>query len=1741
MSDLHPDPHPDPRRSEALFRDLQQRAQSWLPKWQGIAARADASARGDFARTFLQLAARINAEVTERLDQTPDKVALGMLDWLAIAARPGNAARMPVVLKARANGKQTVFAKAPLKFQVNTTGAPIPFESSQDIRVVPGALIRAAALDAAKDALYLPPPSLLRLEAPPALPTRWSVKSVVAQATSKSTTGTASLTFDRLQLDPPELGLDAGLWLQIGPAQYRIAEKAQGGLVRIDPPLPNDSLPQPGDTVRLVQTFAPFSGTARDLEAHYLYIGDENALNLTAPALIDLQGGQTLYGKCRWSYWGKADKDADPAWLPLEASLPDTGAENILRLNKADGGSAEIIDIAGRKTRWLRALADPDQVEATAQTFEGVQLKIQSAGSRPEDMPAMEAVSNTTSVVLNDRFYPFGKFPHQFDSFFLACKEVFSKPGARVTLTANIAGRTLGPAVGWMIWSNLIGTAAAGQDGNLHIFHAAPNAADAALFDWTLLGSFAPTSATADSDAGDAVNRFAGFSAALAPVKIQNYPYGGNLMLCLPAGKDVWAWSEPSVSSSKWSWLGTPAEDANVIGLAATGQVVWNSGASLLALLEGGKKVAVRPFSQTGRSWQLVTGLDDTEWSRIVPLLQANGVYGEQFGATDRALLLAADGSAIGILQAGSGAQGGTSGDTTGDTTGGTPGSTSGTGWRLVGKLACPEGWSGSRTPVAWQWQDGDQDRIYMALVVPGAAGADDAIGMAAWDSLSGNPDSPTEAAFDYRVECEGSVVGDAPGLAFSGQSFDYGSTPMWLACSVRTSGGTVSPAWTAVPKQAGSQTPVIQRDTVLPPATPGQNPIFIGMNLVVPGNSQDLMSDGFPPFRLRTVSTPSEQAGNGIVPSETLASDVWVQWQSEEPRLWTYTPDTQSPPLTPDNRQWLIGPDLPASGSALVIRPPSYYSNYQGKLVDSTHMRIPYGTFTPQEGTHLLLLSTQGSNRGYHVEITQVEIFQGRNEASFVELTFDAAVNETNHSEQWNAWELNLQNNEQCHPITWQTRAGIWLAAGNAAITELSTGKVLHDTSGSATPPDQTIATLTSQSANIGGTLVLFNTLWSELPQADSQGKINFSYDPGGSSKWSRYAVASGSAPDLSWEYWNGTGWWKIADTDDRTGDFRQSGQIIFTVPRDMGQTDVLGRQNFWIRARLVGGDYGRETYSLTDTTNPANAVTRAVTISTDSIHAPQITSLTLAYQLDDAIWPQTVLTQDTLSWLDQSLANRSPGALVSAFIPPVQRLSGMGAQQVGRSLFLAFQNRPEGGPVRIFFKVDEADLSACAPLKVEALADGRFVPVLADDDTRALGENGLLTLQFDQPPSQAELFGQTAYWLRLYPSDHDDLWTPSLQGAYLNAVWADAAQGRSMDVLGSSDASPNQSVKLVGAPVLGGSLELRVRETLGSEERAALLAQGVLVSDPAGFPGDWVLWQEVPDPADEAGDARVYAIDATAGVVRFGDGKHGAVPPLGRNNIVAFAWRRGGGAGANGLAAFTAVNLVGPIEGVEGAFNPDMAAGGADPESAASVAGFAPARLRMRGRIITLRDAEQAALDFSNEWVQARALQRGNRVALVGVARGDNPVPGQAQRRALEQHIAAQADPLLAARIDVSGPRLWPFALALNLTVPTLDAAGAVGSNIEAALDRWFDAARGGPDGTGIPLGAPIEADDIAFALLDVEDLEHLDSITLQKLDEADQPTGPTMARADLPDDALPRLIALNLKFTVSAEGVA
>ena len=64
---------------------------------------------------------------------------------------------------------------------------------------------------------------------------------------------------------------------------------------------------------------------------------------------------------------------------------------------------------------------------------------------------------------------------------------------------------------------------------------------------------------------------------------------------------------------------------------------------------------------------------------------------------------------------------------------------------------------------------------------------------------------------------------------------------------------------------------------------------------------------------------------------------------------------------------------------------------------------------------------------------------------------------------------------------------------------------------------------------------------------------------------------------------------------------------------------------------------------------------------------------------------------------------------------------------------------------------------------------------------------------------------------------------------------------------------------------------------------------------------------WRRLPN-ADAlrmaASDSPVYILDAATGIVRFGDGLHGAQPPAGA--LVRVHYREGGGGAAGGVAVY-------------------------------------------------------------------------------------------------------------------------------------------------------------------------------------------------------------------------------------------
>jgi hypothetical protein len=613
-------------------------------------------------------------------------------------------------------------------------------------------------------------------------------------------------------------------------------------------------------------------------------------------------------------------------------------------------------------------------------------------------------------------------------------------------------------------------------------------------------------------------------------------------------------------------------------------------------------------------------------------------------------------------------------------------------------------------------------------------------------------------------------------------------------------------------------------------------------------------------------------------------------------------------------------------------------------------------------------------------------------------------------------------------------------------------------------------------------------------------------------------------ASPALSWEYFDGNSWWKIPTLNDRTNNLRISGTVSFCVPAGLQQTDVAGKKSYWIRARLVGGDYGQETITVTTTPGPGGSTTQTINRSDSSIDPPYLGGINLSYSMCCGTNPDFVVTFDGGTWIDQTSVNNSASAEIQLFQPlsvSIQSAaSGILATDAssGPAIYLGFDGPIQGGPINILFLVTDQDLGAAYPLRVDVLSKTGFVPITPSDDTRGLGESGILSLYLPDLPPMATLFGSSLRWLRLRPNAllaDPTKWTPEIKNAYVNGVYALASETQRMERLGSSDGSPSQQVTLARPPVLERSLEIRILEPLDDEQVQALQAinpnnvlttlpnPSQVTTPPSTSPSQsWVLWTEIDVIEEATKTQRCYALDNDSGEITFGDGIHGMIPPIGPDSIVALIYKRGGGSAANSVTKWTSVNLISPIQGISQVVAPDDAAGGSDPQTSNDILRLAPALEYMRDRALTLRDFETLAVESSRDIAQARALTSGTGIRLVVAARGPNPKPTQAQWRTVLDYLTNLCPPSLAVQNAIAKvpPRLVQVQIALTLDIEAIEVSGEVSQAVAATIISLFDPATGGLDQQGWPLGVLPTETDIAGALADVPDLLAIETISLQ-----------------------------------------
>jgi predicted phage baseplate assembly protein len=184
------------------------------------------------------------------------------------------------------------------------------------------------------------------------------------------------------------------------------------------------------------------------------------------------------------------------------------------------------------------------------------------------------------------------------------------------------------------------------------------------------------------------------------------------------------------------------------------------------------------------------------------------------------------------------------------------------------------------------------------------------------------------------------------------------------------------------------------------------------------------------------------------------------------------------------------------------------------------------------------------------------------------------------------------------------------------------------------------------------------------------------------------------------------------------------------------------------------------------------------------------------------------------------------------------------------------------------------------------------------------------------------------------------------------VNANSVEATHGETVkEIMGSGDAT-NAGLKLQ----LKQSPLTYVSAATGNGVRSTL---AVRVNN--------LLWSEVDNFLNSAPADRAYiTVPNSSGgpVVQFGDGVRGSRTPTGQSNIVA-TYRKGIGAAGNVAPGQLTQPLDRP-QGLQAVTNPSAGTGGADPATPASAKVSAPLPTLTLGRVVSLEDYQNFALNF-------------------------------------------------------------------------------------------------------------------------------------------------------------------------------
>ena len=1686
-------PEVDGRRAkdlrEAILRDMAALA----PDWRAVHEEAGAD------RALVEIAARFLEQTTVRLDKTPERDALAFLDFFDVPAPAPRSAEGVAVfaLSEDATGSAQIDRRTPLDIP-SAEGEAVRFETEEPLTIHAARITYLAAVDPGSDRIEVAPAATTAFERDAAAPEFYRLAASVAPEDNVIRLEYAAglMPGNFLRFENPTSG------------EVRIntvLELGEDGLVTLTKPVGGAGIDIGDDEkIERMTWLDAFWDDMPNAQEHALYLGDDALLEVEEPAKFTLYiegiDPEETFSPDAFvvELFGQREIDGgseeDPDWHRLPLVSVNGDAHTFV---KAWKGKVLPVEIAPDKVaRWLRLrrlapITPGDGVDRDQTPDLSVrQISLQAETDVPDisqgSVAVSQAVHNATPLPVTTEFLPFGPEPQRFDVFAMSAPETLTKAGALATFRFNLLDATLENLAASLRLDAKRRVYGVGSNGRMQVleFRADEN-------------QFWQEAVGPESD-----GKNTRFEKIVRPVAAQ-LDGGGDLVvgafktddgtLSLMTARISRAGTADDVTVTEWQpipELSPPPDWSTTRALAVVPLKSDSIRAQMLyAGADGIKRLRFEgDGDRVDSDWKNVPAafapiLDNT--ARLVPV---PGSFEDDNGdvlVTDVAgtvwLLRFTNGAASWLQLQDNDAQ----------------------------SLVCAPG----TMPVALAWQDDVPDRYFAVAVIQ----SDGKFRFAQFDDAT-----PPAPVGQPRVE---DVPNDSYLALVTGSILPTSST----------SNDTRQPSLFVVAPQAS------------PPRI--EEWMFVDNNVGRVKVQQTIPR-----------SVPAvEKSGDGLVAFSATASDhsLLLMPGSDETLIRVDIEPSRKVDLlswiaterNPATEPFMVEYFVPGAGGAASIRiiinawkvahevrdapdGPLYYNGIRGDIDGGEAITIlktdlewagDYeldGT-VPQLRYDKSLVSFGGGGSPSEVALVaqlaggEVEI--GRFTVKSITANVDDRLLRVADAEEQALIDLRSRANDDAMTLrTFAVGAGTHEVVASGSTDHYGTlARVLgaNDTlTGVALPED--LNTVFSVESNV--LVANGSDVATALLPAWQNSVPTISWSKAASNEFAQQVIVSEpldrnyQGPALSWEYFDGEGWGRLdKGFSDETDNLVRSGNVSFQVPDDLKKVDIAGQEDFWIRARLIGGDYGRPRY-VVDTTfdDEDNPVQQAVTVDTKHMRPPEVAAVGSFFGPTPEAPPAFVVARNNARDIDQSAANR----LRSAAYPVFEGVHETPLDATGnsRAILLGLSQPLPQGVASLY--VSAADQDAPAKLKIESLHPNLSwveAPLIGRDPTHGLTRSGLIQFDNNTAMIPTNLLGQTLCWLRITTTDPG--WHPRVLGLWLNGTRVIQAGTVLQELLGTSLGEPGTTFTLLKSPVVENSLELRIRERLGTEEIAQLRAASGGACEPVlenvpNIPGQWVLWHPTDTLQGKRG-AREYLLGPN-GTIQFGDGANGKIPPAIRDGVRAFRYQAGGVPFE--APAWTEVKPNVQIPQFDLGFVPEAIAGGTKQPTSAELVQRIPSALRHQSDAMSLADVEAIARDFDNQIVQVRALapaHQGGPVRVFVLARGDGRMPnyGLARQEALASALGQKmTDAYPHQCLVVNSVTFREIKVRVALTP---EPGGGVTLNAEAGtrLFLFFDPIDGGADGLGWPPGrAPVPLD-VERALRGLVGLSSVGNISIEWLEPA------------------------------------